>query len=290
MKVLSVINLKGGVGKSTLTVAIANVFAAEFRKRVLVIDLDPQTNSTLMLAGEKKWNELDKQGNTLFRLFDNALKGDPVICLEEILLRPAEILKGPDGYGEHQVHLAPSSIQLIRVQDRLIGMPSGNFHTRAPATVLQDAARSALAYYDLVLVDCPPNLGIITLNGLLISDGFIIPTIPDVLSTYGISQIVDRVGEFSKEAGKVIKPIGIVASKYRSQSSVHKTTVERLRKDEKVPVLFETIIKEADKFAGAAEEKSDEPLTVRQKWGYGGLADLFISLAEEIRQKMGIPK
>ena len=57
-------------------------------------------------------------------------------------------------------------------------------------------AKAHLDDYDIVLVDCPPNLGIITLNGLRISHGYIIPTIPDILSTYGIPQIVKRVRDF----------------------------------------------------------------------------------------------
>ena len=67
-----------------------------------------------------------------------------------------------------------------------------------------------------MIVDCPPNLGIITLNGLRISRGFIIPTIPDVLSTYGIPQILKRVSQFSGEIAENIEPLGIIVTKYQA--------------------------------------------------------------------------
>ena len=277
MKVLSIINLKGGVGKTTLTVAVAEVLAT-LGKRVLVVDLDPQTNSTLMLIGEEEWKKRDKQKGTLFHLFDKALRGESV-RLGDILMRPAEIVKGRDG-REHPIDLAPSSVELILVQDRLITMPSGEFHTRAPATVLRDAARSVLGEYDFVLVDCPPNLGVITLNGLLISDGFIIPTIPDVLSTYGIPQIVNRVRDFAREAGKPIPLLGIVASKFRRQAKIHEDNLKRMRGE--FPV-FKTVIGEHVAYARAAEHRA-EPHTVKDRWE--NLGEQWIKLAGEIRQKL----
>src|SRR5271169_5507375 len=71
--VFSTINLKGGVGKTTTTVALAETFSAEERKKVLVIDLDPQTNATVMLIGEERWRELNDKGRTLAQLFKDAL-------------------------------------------------------------------------------------------------------------------------------------------------------------------------------------------------------------------------
>ena len=71
--VISVINLKGGVGKTTTTVALAELLCEAHRKKVLVIDLDPQTNATTMLIGEDKWRELNDSEHTLARLFKDAL-------------------------------------------------------------------------------------------------------------------------------------------------------------------------------------------------------------------------
>ena len=71
--VISTINLKGGVGKTTTTVAVAEMLSGEFGKRVLLVDLDPQTNATSMLIGDKRWGELNRDGRTLAKLFSDAL-------------------------------------------------------------------------------------------------------------------------------------------------------------------------------------------------------------------------
>ena len=126
-----------------------------------------------------------------------------------------------------------------------------------------------------MLVDCPPNLGVITLNGLFISDGFIIPTIPDILSTYGIEQIIGRVRDFSKEVGKNITPLGIVASKYRRQSAIHRATLDDLRR-EKHASFFNTVIKEGAHQGEAAGFRA-EPRTLSERWKTG--ADLWVKLA-----------
>src|SRR5262249_50797096 len=75
--IISTINLKGGVGKTTTTVALAEIISAEFRKRVLVIDVDPQTNASVMLIGENRWKALNDAEHTLARLYMDALVENP---------------------------------------------------------------------------------------------------------------------------------------------------------------------------------------------------------------------
>ncbi len=89
-------------------------------------------------------------------------------------------------------------MDLINVQDVLAKMPTGPFYANNPIEILKKAIRPIKFNYDYILIDCPPNLGIITLNGIRIANGYIIPTIPDILSTYGIPQIINRVNEFAK--------------------------------------------------------------------------------------------
>ena len=74
--VFSTINLKGGVGKTTTTVAMAEFMSGVMQKRVLVIDLDPQTNATVMMIGEDNWRELNEREHTIARLFKDALDPD----------------------------------------------------------------------------------------------------------------------------------------------------------------------------------------------------------------------
>ncbi len=274
--VVSTINLKGGVGKTHTTVALAEVYSALLRKKVLVIDLDPQTNATTMLIGEERWAKLNKQDHTLARLFKDALDPDnPKFDLGKTLQKRVS-----DVQSANSVDLLPSSLDLIDVQDRLATVPSGRFYAINPIDLLTRAVRPIVDDYDIVLIDCPPNLGVITLNGLRMSNGYVIPTIPDVLSTYGIPQIVKRVREFSQQIAEPIEPLGIVVSKYREQSTVHQNVVKRLQEGKDAP-LFKTVIKENNQIASAAEFAAGRR-TLKQKYGYQWQVDAYEALAKEI--------
>ena len=279
--IISMINLKGGVGKTTTTVAMAEMLSSEFRKRVLVIDLDPQTNATVMLIGEKKWQKQNEQGNTLAQLFKDALTEAPEKKRFEL---SETLIRGVSNVGEvRNVDLIPSSIDLIDVQDRLASMPQGQYYSNVPTDILRRSISPILDDYDYVLIDCPPNLGIITLNGLRISNGFIIPTIPDVLSTYGIPQIIRRVTDFSSNIVEDIEVMGIVITKYRQQSGLHKNTARALRRGD-VPV-YDTMIPERQSFAASAEYVPVS--TLRQKYGYqGGEFTSYSNLTSEILESL----
>lgn len=278
--VISTINLKGGVAKTTTTVALAETLSGELRKKVLVIDLDPQTNATTMLIGEDRWRKLNDKEHTLARLFKDALDPrDKRFDLDASLQRRVS-----DVSAARTVDLLPSSIDLIDVQDQLASTPSGRFYSANPVELLWRAVKSKLDDYDVVLVDCPPNLGIITLNGLRISQGYVIPTIPDILSTYGIPQIVTRVREFSDEIAETVEPLGIIVTKYQANSTVHNNVLRNLRAAADAPV-FDTIIPQANDIAAAAEF-SKTPRTLKQKYGYRGLAERYVDLAKEILEKL----
>ncbi|MDY0289173.1 MAG: AAA family ATPase [Sphaerochaeta sp.] len=274
VNIISTINLKGGVAKTTTTVGLAQILSGTFNKKVLVIDLDPQTNATTMLIGEDRWEELNKNGNTLATLFKDAIEQTQNFNLEKTLQKNVSNID-----DVKHVDLLPSSIDLIDLQDRLITMPAGKFYANKPIEILMKEVRNIQDNYDYILIDCPPNLGLITLNGLRISSGYIIPTIPDVLSTYGIPQIISRVNEFSKDIGAHIQPIGILATKVRGQSSLHMRTVEELRK-EKDAHFFSTIFYENNQMGEAAEYINVS--TLRQKWGYQGQYIRFEEFANEI--------
>ena len=290
-KTIATINLKGGVAKTTTTIGLAQVLSGVFGKKVLVIDLDPQTNATTMLIGEDKWLELDKNGYTLATLFADAVKGEASFDLSKTLQKSVGDIK-----ETRTLDLLPSSLQLIDLQDKLTLMPAGQFGTRNPVTILLRGIKEILDDYDYILIDCPPNLGYITLNGLRIADGYMIPTIPDVLSTYGIPQIVTRIDKFSAEIsaenGSGVVPIGIVATKVRWQAPIHQRTLNRIRNDAGktmsdsnllYPMVFDTYFAESAQMAEAAEFQDNER-TLRQKWGYGGQYATFETFANEFIQ------
>ncbi|MFZ4508185.1 MAG: ParA family protein [Fimbriimonas sp.] len=210
-KVISFINLKGGVGKTTTSIGVAEVLAYHHKMNVLFIDLDPQTNATINLIGEERWQECNNKGQTLAQLFRDKIQFDrePIFDIEKAILRGVSMVDG----GIPRLDLLPSSIEFIELQERLpfVGV-QGEFQVN-PQIILRDALKPVIERYDWVVIDCPPSLGIVTKNGLRMTTHYCIPTIPDIVSTWGIYQIVRSIDTFADSVSSKIEAAGIVATK-----------------------------------------------------------------------------
>ena len=195
-------------------------------KHVLLIDLDPQTNATVTLISEDKWAEVDQEGQTVAQLFDDRLnpQNTPKFDIEKAIVRRVSTIN--DGIA--RLDLLPSSIRLIDLQDRIPMIAMFGNYTVNPIEILRVAIQPIIARYDYIIIDCPPSLGAVTKNGLRISTGYVIPTIPDIVSTWGIYQIVDNVARFAEEIGLPIPPLGIIATKVQS-NSLHTRVIADLR-------------------------------------------------------------
>ncbi|NLE81432.1 MAG: ParA family protein [Rhodococcus sp.] len=271
--VVATINLKGGVGKTTTTAALAEVLSAEFGQKVLLIDLDPQTNLTMMMIGERRWGELDAEGLTLATVFERELTGTPGwFDIDLLIEQGVSPLSKVD-----TVDLLPSSLKLIALQDRVAALGEGvdGDHTQ----ILQRALGDVLDRYDYVLIDCPPNLGAMTLNGLRLADGYLIPTIPDVMSTYGIGPVQERIRQFATEWGGPIVELGVVVTKYRKVSAVHRNTIDDLVRNKEISMVFPSLIPDANQIAAAAEFANFG--TLRQKYGSDGQFTALRDLAQD---------
>jgi chromosome partitioning protein len=282
-KVISIINLKGGVGKTTITVALAEFLAVEHLQRVLVIDLDPQTNSTVALIGEEEWERRNREGQTLCALFKDHLDDTYTFDIEKSMVTCSSNLHG----GLYSLHVLPSSLDFVKIQDRLPQIWQTSLIR--PIDVLRNTVKSHLDRYDYVLIDCPPNLGIVTQNGLNISDWYVIPTIPDHISTYGIPQITASVRNFNRKKSEgEVKLLGVIASMYRSNVKRHQTTLDHLSslvQKGDITRLFETKIPLASKAADSTFFEAEGIKTIKQKYGNSGtdLYDSFQSLVKELR-------
>jgi len=278
-KVVSTINLKGGVGKTQMTVALAEFLALLHSKKVLLIDLDPQTNATVSLIDENKWLVKDQKGETLLQLFKDKLEWTSKFDIRKVIIKNVSNVAG----GIRDLDLLPSSLGLISIQDSLPLIPAGRFYVTSPVTLLKEAISDVLEEYDFVLIDCPPNLGIITLNGIYISDYYLIPCIPDILSTYGIPQILDRLNNFTRETKIGITALGIVISMYRAQSRLHDSVIQDLRiraSRKEYPRIFDTVIPMSVRTAEAADVNASVN-TLKQKYGYGRVFEDYEDLTRE---------
>jgi chromosome partitioning protein len=286
--VLSFINLKGGVGKTTTAVAVAEMLAQDERKHVLLVDLDPQTNATVTLISEQQWAEMDADGRTIAQLFEDRLNphNAPRFHIESAIARRVSTIN--DGIA--RLDLLPSSIRLIDLQDRIPMIAlSGNF-TANPLEILRAALLPVVDRYDYIIIDCPPSLGTVTKNGLRISTGYVIPTIPDIVSTWGIYQIVENVDRFAQDISRPLPALGIVATKVQS-NNLHSRVIADLRArrlgrfgEENVlpqPPLFSSTIPQTVTVARGADVDAD----IRTfKGKYGTAYSALCGLTEEIRQ------
>jgi chromosome partitioning protein len=201
----AIANLKGGVGKSTTTVMLADGLAHYYGMNVLVIDLDPQANSSQMLLTERGVQAASDQGKGTHHLLGDFVAGKPPAAAPFIMPNAVtlEELRIAEEHDERQgwISSLPSHPQL---RLRELGLEEDWYSRAGTPTTLSEALagyfRKALApilpLYDVILLDCPPHLSPLARAGLALADVFITPTIADSVSTWGTKQFSDWVGKF----------------------------------------------------------------------------------------------
>ena len=194
MAVVSVINYKGGVGKTTLTANLAAELAWR-GYRVLMVDLDAQASLTFSFITPDDWQKNYADSRTIKSWFDSFESGTP-LPLPDIIFTPARMAKVLSG-REGSVDLIASHLGLINVDLELATKLGGANLTQAKRNFL--SVHSMLAKglteidserYDVVLIDCPPNFNIVTKTAIIASDYILVPARPDYLSTLGIDYLI----------------------------------------------------------------------------------------------------
>lgn len=211
MDIISFINYKGGVGKTTLTANVAAELA--FRgKRVLVVDLDPQTNLTLSFIDVNKWRELDEQGKTIKHWYDEFLDADLDESLKELIVVPSRVNDKIQSMGASGcVHIISSHLELINLDMELATRYGGNSERTIRSSFLRLFSRLKKGLeevkedYDLVLIDCPPNFNIVTQNAIIASDMYVVPAKADFLSTLGIDQLVRHIDSLTEKYNRYVE-------------------------------------------------------------------------------------
>ncbi|MBM0238545.1 AAA family ATPase [Micromonospora sp. ATA32] len=201
MYVVSVINYKGGVGKTTLTANLGAELANRGMK-VLLIDLDPQTSLTFSFYEPDDWRERLRDGRTVKRWYDG-LRGDEApVTLGELVVSPGPAnahLKGAGRIDLIASHLGLTDIDLALAR----GVADGDEYDaelfRVRGSLAEGLHDDALDSYDLVLIDCAPNFGVVTQSAIIASDHLLIPAKADYLSTLGIDYLHGNVRELCRQ-------------------------------------------------------------------------------------------
>jgi chromosome partitioning protein len=272
-RTISLLNMKGGVGKTTCAVNLATYLARDHGKRVLLVDFDSQTNASLSVMTQDAWEKWSAKHGTMADVLEVGArkKGEPPAKLADCIVRNV-LPEVP------RLDLIPSHLALTFIDLDLAARPGRE-------RIFSRKIEKVAADYDVILCDCPPNLMTATQNALYASDHYLIPMQPDYLSTLGLNLLQDRLGYLKRELEFKIGCLGVIFTRARSWVRYHAETMERLRTDREFKRLhfFETVIPENIKLAEAPME--GKPIALHDAGATG--AEAFKALTAEMVARLG---
>ena len=201
IKIICVANQKGGVGKTTTTVNVASALA-QLGFKTLVIDMDPQGNASSGL-GIKKYEAEDKN-------------------IYHVLIGEKNIQEAVFATKTPNLWIATSNPDLVGAEIELVDMPQREYR-------LKMAIASVSALYDYVLIDCPPSLGLLTLNSLAAANSFLVPLQCEYYALEGLSQLLNTAGLVKKGINPQLHIEGIVLTMFDKRNNLSHQVVEEIR-------------------------------------------------------------
>lgn len=247
-RVLAVVNQKGGVGKSTTAVNLA-ASLGQLGHKVLLVDLDPQGNATSGFGLNKNQREL---------CIYNALLGDVDIAG---IVEPVAI--------EH-VFVVPSTIQLAGAEIELVSAFSRESR-------LKSIIEPLLGDFEFIIIDCPPSLGLLTVNALTAAEGLVIPIQCEYYALEGLSKLLDSVRLVKTHLNPDLEVFGVVMTMYDSRTRLAHLVVDEV-KDFFGEKVFETLIPRTVRLSEAPSY--GQPVTLYDPSGKG--AEAYRRLAKEV--------
>ncbi|BDU60089.1 chromosome partitioning protein ParA [Candidatus Rickettsia kotlanii] len=253
MKVIAIVNQKGGVAKTTTTVNLATAFAA-VNKKILVIDLDPQGNSSTGFGISQQ-----QRKNTIYQVLINLIELQDAIISTDI--PNLEIITS-------NTNLSAAELDLTKLKDR--------------EYILMKLLAEIKILYDYIIIDCPPSLNLLTVNALVASDEVLIPMQCDFYSLEGLSHLLKTIEIVEKKLNPKIKIAGILFTMYDKRNRLTEQVEDDVRKC-LGELVFKTVIPRNIKLSEAPSY--GKPAIVYDYKCSGAVA--YIELTKEILERYG---
>lgn len=200
-KVIGIINQKGGVGKTTTAVNLASCLALSGHK-TLLIDSDSQGNTTTGLGFEK-----EKLQNTLYEVLINGEEPSSVVVKTKI----------------KKLHLLPAKTSLAGAEIELVGMTDREY-------IMKKAVSSIRDNYEYIIIDCPPSLGLMTLNSLVASDSILVPIQAEFYALEGVVQLMKTIKSVQKKMNPSIYLEGVLLTMFDGRTNLSLQVAEEVKK------------------------------------------------------------
>lgn len=247
-KIIAIINQKGGVGKSTTAVNLSAALG-ELKEKVLLIDFDPQGNSTSGYGINKE--ELDSD------IYDVMFNGEDISTLIMDTI-------------EDNVFLVPSTIQLAGAEIELVT-------TEGREKILQSIIEPIKDDFDYIFIDCPPSLGMLTINSLVAADSLLIPIQCEYYALEGVTKLLESMRMVQQTYNENLSIFGVLMTMYDGRTTLSNQVVDEVRNYFGNQV-FKTVIPRAVKISEAPSHGL--PITMYAKLNKGALA--YSKLAKEV--------
>ena len=247
-KVIAIANQKGGVGKTTTSINLSASLAVK-GKKVLVIDTDPQVNTTSGFVVDK--NELE---NTIYEL----MLGE--CSIQDCILK--DVIKN--------VSIIPSNVNLAAAEIELIGVDKKEFILKGEVDWIKDK-------YDFIIIDCPPSLNTLTINALTTADSVLVPIQCEYYALEGLSQLIHTVNLVKERLNPELDMEGVVFTMYDSRTNLSMQVVENV-KEHLNQNIYKTMIPRNIRLAEAPSYGM--PIHMYDPKSAG--AESYMSLADEV--------